>query len=294
MRVGILMLYLAMITVGCHSKSGNVVSSVTSAKSESAISYDLSKPVRSWELPDSLREVSGNAFVDADHLLMIEDLHPQLYLIRLEQKGVIEKQVPFLKEEDKKFDIEDVALSGDTAYALWSHGVVYQIAHWNSQAAVQRWETGLSKKNNTEGLCINPVTHQLLIACKNRGGEEDEKKSTRDVYQFDPASGKTGSEPFLRIQINDFKDAGYDVEHFYPSALAVHPQTKDIYILSTRETKAMAIYSYTGKLKSLQFIDKDLIPQPEGICFSKDGDLYISTEGKHGEGAKVMEFEKVR
>jgi len=277
---------------GCGSKRANATHQpfTYSVQDISHPFYDLSRPVKVWNLPGLLKEVSGNAWVDENHLLLIEDLHPNLYLVRLEKEGIIEKTIPFAKQGDEKFDVEDVALAGNTAYALWSHGVIYEIEHWNSKPSVHRWETGLTKKNNTEGVCFDPVSHNLLIACKNKSGDEDQKKSSRAVYLFNLSSGKLKEEPFLLIHKKDLKDKENEVSNFYPSAGAGQPQTHDLYILSTKETKAMVVYSYEGKLKSFQLIDQKRIPQPEGISFSPNGDLYISTEGKHKEPSKVLEF----
>jgi SdiA-regulated len=272
----------------CGSRETNT-SFLAHVKDTSCL-YDLSEPSHIWQLPESLKEVSGNAWVNANHLLLIEDLHPDLYLVQLGKESVIEKLIPFLEGKDKKFDVEDVAVSGDTAYTLWSHGVIYQINNWKSNPSVQQWETGLSKENNTEGLCFDPASHNLLIACKNKSGDEDEKKSTRAIYQFDIVHQKRSTTPFLLIAKKDFLKKGYSISGFFPSAIAVHPKTHDVYILSTRETKAMAVYSYEGVLRSFQLINKALMPQPEGICFSDTGDLYITTEGKHGEPAKLFEF----
>jgi sugar lactone lactonase YvrE len=36
-------------------------------------------------------------------------------------------------------------------------------------------------------------------------------------------------------------------------------------------------------------LNRKLFPQPEGICFSPDGKLFISTEGK-GQPGKIMLF----
>ena len=54
----------------------------------------------------------------------------------------------------------------------------------------------------------------------------------------------------------------------------------------------MAVFSHDGVLKSYQTIDKEMMPQPEGICFSPDGKLYISSEGKKGEPGNLFEFDK--
>ena len=280
----------------CGTKNSNATDQAYghAVQDKSFVLYNLSKPSQVWNLPESLKEVSGIGWVDSNHCLFIEDLHPDLYLVRLEKQGIIEKKIVFAQQSDRKFDVEDVAIAGNKAYALWSHGAIYQIDNWNSKPTVRRWETGLSKANDTEGLCFDPVSNDLLIACKNESSDEGQKKSTRAVYRFDLSSGKLKENPFLLVYKKDLKQKESEVSNFYPSAIAIHPQTHDLYILSTKETKAMAVYSYDGKLKSFQFIDKELMPQPEGLCFSPEGDLYISTEGKHGKQPKVLKFQPLK
>ena len=221
-------------------------------------------------------------------------MHPLLYVVKLGQQATIEKKIPFARDKGKKFDIEDVALQGTTAYALWSHGTVYKIENWQTKPTITRMETGLDKNNNTEGLAYDPSTKKLLIACKNDSGEKGQKKSTRSIYQMDPATGKLSGEPFLLIEKKDFKQLENEKFDFYPSAVAVHPGTGDIFVLSTKDTKGLAQFSPDGKLKAFERIDKDLMPQPEGLCFSPKGTLYISTEGKHGEPAKILRFEPAK
>jgi uncharacterized protein YjiK len=175
-------------------------------------------------------------------------------------------------------------------YALWSHGILFKISNWQGNANVEQLNTGLGKENNTEGLCYDPVTKQLLIACKDDAGLQDEKKTDKAVYQFDISQGKLITPPFIVIHKKDFVPLTGEKLNFNPSAIAVHPITHDIYILSTRDNKGMAVFSHDGTLKSYQEIEKDLMPQPEGICFSPDGKLFISSEGKQGEPGNVFEF----
>lgn len=252
--------------------------------------YDLKKPDQTWKLPDELVEVSGNTWIDANRLILIEDTHPLLYVVNIsDKKAVLEKTVSFEQTDKAKVDIEDVATVGNEVYALWSHGVLFQIKDWNSKPQVKKIPTSLSKANNTEGLCYDPVTKQLLIACKDESGLEGEKKSAKAVYQFDRASEKLIEKPFLEIHKKDFNKLAGDVD-FNPSAIAVHPVTHDIYLLSTRGSKCMAVFGRDGSLKSFQSFDKDLMPQPEGICFSPEGKLYISSEGRKGEPGNLFEF----
>lgn len=278
----------------CESGAKEKKDSVSTTTENETFDYNLKKPAATWTLPDDLLEISGNAYIDDKHLLVIEDTHPLLYVVRLDDKAVIEKTIPFAPAENRKFDIEDVAIQGKTAYALWSHGTVYKIDDWQTNPNVSSWETGLDKQNNTEGLSFDPRTHKLLIACKNNSGDETEKKSTRAIYAFDPATGKMDNDPFLLIERKDFEKLADGKFNFYPSAVAVHPVTGDVFMLSTKDTKGLAHYGRNGKLKSFQWIDKEVMPQPEGMCFSPTGTLYISTEGKHGQPAKILRFDIVK
>lgn len=300
-----LLLLLAFSFVTCNSKNGSgkdpvivklppITHAVTTKDSAtvSDFNYDLKNPNHTWKLPSALIEVSGNTWVDKDHIILIEDLHPNLYLIKTDEKSAtLEKTIPFQKDEKDKFDIEDVTIVNNVVYALWSHGILFQIDNWNSKPEVKEIETSLSKRNNTEGLCYDPVSQTLLIACKNKSGLEDEKKSTKAVYQFDMKTNKIEEKPFLIIQKGDFKKLAKEKISFNPSAIAIHPVTHNIYLLSTRDNKCMAVYNREGNLISFQFIDPNMMQQPEGICFSPDGKLYISSEGKKGEPGNLFQFD---
>ncbi len=254
--------------------------------------YDLKNPSRKWTLSKELEEISGLVWMGKEKLLAIEDIHPKLYLLKLEKNDIsIEKSVFFLEKTGKKFDLEDVAVINNKVYALYSHGDIYKIENWQSKPAVKKYSTPLSKKNNTEGLCFDPITKNLLVACKNDSYVKDEKKSTRAIYEFDLNSHQLINDPFMLIHPSDFKKATDEKLDFYPSAVAVHPITHDIYILSTKENKCLARYDYKGKILSVQFIDKSQMPQPEGICFAPDGRLFISSEGTHGNKASIFEFD---
>jgi len=257
--------------------------------------YDLKHPSQSWKLPEQLKEISGIVKLGGDSLLAIEDLHANLYFLKLQNSSAaILANLPFAETEKDKFDIEDVAMIGDTVYALWSHASVFKIWNWKSKIQSKEYSTFLDKKNNTEGLAYDPVSGNLLIACKKESGDEDEKKTTRAVYEFDVKKAELKPTPFLLIEKKDFKKFIADKVEFFPSGIAVQPSTHDIYIISTRGNKCIACYNHSGQLKSFEYLDKDLLPQPEGICFDAAANLYISTEGKHGEAPAIYEFSKTK
>jgi len=257
--------------------------------------YDLKDASQAWKMPEQLKEISGIVKLGGDSLLAIEDLHASLYFLKLQNPNAsIIATLPFATNQKDKFDIEDVAMIGDTIYALWSHASVFKIWNWRSKIQSKEFSTSLDKKNNTEGLAFDPVSGNLLIACKKESGDEDEKKTTRAVYEFDVKTGELKPNPFLLIEKKDFKKFIADKVEFFPSGIAVHPVTHDIYIISTRGNKCIACFSHSGQLKSFEYLDKDLLPQPEGICFDASANLYISTEGKHGETAVIYEFGKTK
>ena len=296
------LLPLVLIFISCANDTSSEKKSVDGKTADTTVAatnnpapgaFDLTKPTHTWRLPGQLIEVSGNTWVDASHLVLIEDLHPALYLIKLDDKNAtLEKTIPFAETEKDKVDIEDVTIVDNVVYALWSHGVLFQISGWQGKPKVDKFKTGLTKENNTEGLCYDPVNKTLLIACKDDAGINDEKKSARAVYQFDMKKQTLMQPPFMVIHAKDFEKVTSEKLEFNPSAIAVHPTTHDIYMLTTKDNKGLAIFSHDGVLKSYQPIDKDLMPQPEGICFSSDGKLYISSEGKKGEPGNLFEFDK--
>ena len=257
----------------------------------SSTEYDLLKPRKSWTLSDSLAEISGIAFKKNETLLAIEDLRPVLYELNLQDSvGVIANQIQFRETDKEKFDFEDLAVIGDTVYALWSHGAIFKIVKQKKGATSERMKTWLKKENNTEGLAYDPLSGNLLVACKDDAGLEDVKKSTRAVYEFDIRADSLKPDPFMLINKSDFENVAGEKIDFYPAAIAVHPVSHDIFIISTKDTKGIAQFTHDGKLKAFDYLEKEMLPQPEGICFDTQGNLYISTQARHGKPAYIYEF----
>jgi uncharacterized protein YjiK len=64
----------------------------------------------------------------------------------------------------------------------------------------------------------------------------------------------------------------------------VHPKTKDIYLISTALKRMVVLNAVDGTIRFAARLDKNLLPQPEGIAFDETGNLYLSSEGKKKEG----------
>jgi hypothetical protein len=70
---------------------------------------------------------------------------------------------------------------------------------------------------------------------------------------------------------------------FKPSGIAVHPLDGEIYIISS-VGKLLIILNREGKVQDVKELDPAIFRQPEGICFSPAGDMFISNEGQGGKG----------
>jgi hypothetical protein len=70
---------------------------------------------------------------------------------------------------------------------------------------------------------------------------------------------------------------GLDKMKLKPSAAAIHPLTKELYIISSIN-KALIIADRDGNVKEAYPIDPVLFKQPEGLTFAPSGDLIISNE----------------
>ena len=90
--------------------------------------------------------------------------------------GLLLINLQFRETDKEKFDFEDLAAVGDTIYALWSHGAIFKITKQKKGFTSERTKTWLKKENNTEGLAYDPLSGNLLVACKDDAGLEDVKK----------------------------------------------------------------------------------------------------------------------
>ena len=83
-----------------------------------------------------------------------------------------------------------------------------------------------------------------------------------------------------------------DKLEFAPSGIAVHPKTQNIYVLSS-QGKTLVVLHSDGQIAHIEKLEKEIHPQPEGICFDQEGNLFISNEGKEEDGVgKIYKFER--
>lgn len=267
--------------------------------------YDMADPDKKYTLPKSLSEVSGLAYYRDNEILCVQDEKANVYTFNLEREDVTSTY-----DFGKKGDYEDIALAGSTVYVIRSDGRIYEIDDFLSKDPdVKDHKTILSGKNNTEGLAFDPGSNALLIACKESPATDKDKpyKGYRAVYRFDLEDKDLVKEPFILVEldkldihrkISSFRDFSLRIAlrlhliesktSFYPSAIAIHPVSGQFYLLSSKG-KVLIILDRKGNVLHVEDLDPKVFRQPEGICFSPAGDMFISNEGKGGKGT-ILKF----
>ena len=260
--------------------------------------YDFNAPNSTIKLPKDLKEISGLDVLDDAHLVAIQDEKGKIFSIRMSDGEI---------QEDKRFgkdgDYEGIEVVDDLLYVLRSDGDVYRIRDWpSSDVDAKKYETFLGTKHDTEGLAYDEKNNRLLIACKESPGSG--LKNSRAVYAFDLDSKELIENPVLVIDLKQLEDLTpdnplnklirnlaapvADLSGFKPAALAIHPITEQIFVISSVR-KILLAYNEAGTLEDLWILPEDLFRQPEGLAFLPNGDLFIANEGGNGR-ATLMRF----
>lgn len=228
---------------------------------------------KKWELPEVLTEISGLAFLDKDRFVCVQDEKGSLFIYNTVTEK-IEKEIPF----GGAGDYEGLTLSGNTAYVVRSDGRLFEIAGFASQPSVKEYDTPLTADDNIEGLCYDAGSNRLLLAAKD--GEATGGR--KNVYEFSLASKKLADAPLYSIDPSHELLDNQGKKKFSPSAIAIHPSSKEVYIVDGPKSRLL-IMDGSGGIKKVYSLGSEFA-QPEGITFTPEGDLYISSEGKKSPG----------
>jgi len=273
----------------------------TYAFSQYQFRYDLNAPKHTIELPESLKEVSGVSLCETQEFIWaVQDEQGLIFKLNIEDGQVVDS-IPFWKNGD----YEGIEIVEDKMYVLKSSGTIYKVElSQDDSLKVQKFNNHLNKDDDAEGLGYDRQRKELLIACKNG------KDGKRKIYHFDIQADSLFEKPRFTITKKEaitYLDAHPKLKkweklnkkfngkslNFAPSGIAVHPINQDIYVLSS-QGKTLVILSTDGKIAHMEKLEKEVHPQPEGICFDQEGNLFISNEAKDKEGIGIIyKFEMI-
>ena len=243
------------------------------------LSYDLANPTQRHKLPNDLREISGLSYYKPGRLACVQDELGVVFIYDLSRKAIVDEHV-----FGKDGDYEGVEYVGNKLYIMRSDGELYEMTPTDgvkilgNSPETKHIKTDLPGKPDMEGLGYDPKLEALLLATKDG-------KGTDKIIYFYSLPNKMLFQGIVLKQA-DLQTFENSTGEFKPSGIAVHPQTRDYYVLSSAAHQ-LAVLAPNGKVKSLVSLDEGALPQPEGICFAPDGTLYIASEGKKGI---ILEF----
>ncbi|WP_424962457.1 SdiA-regulated domain-containing protein [Ekhidna sp.] len=291
----LLFLLVASFTPSCSSASfGQHADSLFLVDSHLNFTYDLKKPSEKHFLPYVLEEISGMAYKVPSQILAVDDESGKVFEYDLRKKEIVHS-IQFYKSDD----YEGVELVDNDIYVLKHDGDIFHFKYSKEKkVASKKHETPLHNDNDTEGLGYDPLRNLLLIACKEKGHIGDKKIKGRAFYSFHRTKKELSAEPIFVIgpvELERFweenKDFDYEKKRikFKPSAIATHPLSGHYYILSS-VGKMLVVASPQGNILGTYPISPRVLGQPEGICFSPDGNMFISSEGE-GDRGYILKFD---
>lgn len=261
---------LLAFIAGCNSKKHKV--DLTSGE------YDLNKPEK-LVLSDALAEISGISFYAKDSsVFAISDETGYLYKIRL-QKGFRTEEWLF----DKKRDFEDVVLHDSSFYILESTGNIEKItvvprSKPDAQDTILNHRSVFPGDNRLkrefESLYYDNEYNGFVMICKDC--EDDDSKSTT-AWLYDPIQDKY-TQSIFKIPVDDVaKKLGVDKVKLRPSAAAINPLTRDVWVVCS-VNGLIVVIDHKGNMKDVYTLNTGIFNKPEGITFTPWGDLLISNE----------------
>lgn len=273
-----------LITVGIMAMAYAFTNSINNDIKPIHSNYVITK---TWKLPSALNEVSGISWIATNTIACIQDEEGVIYIYDLDKHSII-KEIPFAGSGD----YEGIAVADTNAYVMRSDGLVYVISDYNTASkSTTSFQTGFNANNNMESLYFNPKSNMLITAPKDRDSNSDTYKG---IYQISSDDMESSKPPLFKINMNDqalknFKGKK-EYKTFNPSDIAINPITNEMYVLEGKNPKLLVLDA-DGNFKALHHLNPSEFPQPEGITFSPEGTLYISSEAKNGSATiQLVEF----
>ena len=256
-----------------------------------ALGFDLFNPAVTYELPDVLNEISGIAVVDSNQILCVQDELGSVFKYDLVREA-ISRSYRF----SDVGDYEDVTCHNGKIFVLRSDGTVSTFSSADFPADIQH-QIFSFQSLNLEGIYFDNASSSLYFACNESNVNAEENR--KEIYSYDLKKQKRlkseisiHADTIAQILQKRFPELAGNMIDFSPSAITVHPNTGDFYIISASD-RIMVIYDQKRNLRGVYPLPSDYFFKPEGIAFLPNGNMLISNEGtKNGlVKANILMFE---
>lgn len=281
-----LTLHLALLVCAVTLLAG-----CSGGKYSSPDGYNLDKPVK-MELGKVLNEISGLSYnTDDNTLLAISDSKRKVFQLSINRKKLKDMTGNVVPPDS---DIEDLVRLDSVIYMLASKGIIYEVPlHAQDTVGVIAYPFWSDAKNDFETLYYDPSLNSLVMLCKTCAFEK--AQGAHSAYRFDLKTKRFDSSELYTIYDKDVARLAKDDQvKFRPSAAAIHPFNKRLYILASADN-ILLIADTRGQAQEVYELDPNKFPQAEGIAFAPNGDMYISNEAKYGNATlQIFPYKAVK
>jgi len=156
--------------------------------------------------------------------------------------------------------------------------------------------------------CIHESTKRMFILTQNNFDVDNPVSNS--IYTYTISKRKLNEKALFDISISDiemfaienniatpqnkFTDLSDSLSQliFNPSAMAIHPKTNEIYILSS-ENRSIVVFNQFGEVQDLFFLDEKLVSNPKAMTFHPSGDLLISNSDLMSPAIVRLKWNKI-
>ncbi|RAJ04280.1 hypothetical protein LX64_03160 [Chitinophaga skermanii] len=244
--------------------------------------YDLAKPTR-YTIRESMQEISGLVYYNG-HFIGHNDEEGRIYEVILDT----DRPYRFWKFA-KSGDYEEMLLAGKDWFVVKSNGKLYQVHNlFTDSTSSTEYHFPHKGKNEFEAAYLDSTGKAIVLLCKNC--EADKGKSHTSTYRFNLETYQYEETDGFRISTKEISRIGdYQFKNFRPSAAAVHPIEKRVYVVASLN-RLLVIMDFQGNVQEVYHLRGKNFKQPEGITFAPNGDMYISNEATEETMANILKF----
>lgn len=247
--------------------------------------FDLQHPNSVQTLPMGIQPFSDVALLDSTHLLGLNQESGMMFVYDLNDYSV----VPFLSW-DMESKIRNISTLDSTLLLVDDAKHIHFLSSPYDSSSL----TTLNLENeqfDPTSVCYHKETNRLFLIASNE--ERTEGYSNSSIYAYNLNQRKLNAQPLFSISGEDIEafaiqnnlmiprsdlsimDDTLESMNFTPTAIAVHPKTNEIYILSGSD-HSLVVFNQFGEIVNFTTLDKNTFSHPSAMTFKKNGDLVIT------------------
>jgi uncharacterized protein YjiK len=220
--------------------------------------YDLGNPLI-VKLPVELDKIPGICFYPKDTAIFaVSNESGRLFKIRISDRVIISI---WKLSESRNF--QDVVLKDSNFFVLSKRSSVLKFTFQKNNLTRQEFRFPSPDTNGYKSMFFDDKSRVLKVLCYDKSHENKHLKLSG--FSIDILSEKISDSLFSLVKTDGLADSGLSI--FRPSAAAINPLTKELFILSSAN-KMLVVADRDGGVKKCFHLSPTVYSKRGGICFT--------------------------